>query len=184
MVVFADSDDESLALDAVNAGARGYLARQKLDPLSVVTVLAGAVASHRAILQLNEARQRDRHMASHDPVTGLANRVLLNDRLSHTLATARRDRKRSALLLVNLDGFKRINDRLGQAVGDGLLREVARRIGACLRKSDTAARLDSDEFAVVLGQLTSELHAIKVADKILETIHAALGFTADASPWR
>ncbi len=181
VVVLADSDDESLALDAVNAGARGYLVRQNLELLSVVTILAAAVGSQRSIVALNEARQRERHLATHDPLTGLANRMLFNDRLTHTLAAARRGRKRSALLMVNLDGFKGVNDRLGQAVGDGLLRGVARRIGTCLRKTDTAARLGSDEFAVVLGELSSELHAVRVADKILETIHAPMAFTDDSS---
>jgi diguanylate cyclase (GGDEF)-like protein len=177
VVVLADSDDENLALDAVNVGAQGYLLRRKLDPLGVVTVIAAAVGNHRAILKLTKTCEHEHHLATHDPLTGLANRALFDKRLSQALASAKRNKRRSALLLISLDRFRSVNERQGQAVGNGVLKSVARRVAACVGKTDTAARLGSDEFAVVMGQAISELHAIKVADKILESIRKPLAFS-------
>jgi diguanylate cyclase (GGDEF)-like protein len=104
----------------------------------------------RALLQASATLQRARHAAQHDPLTGLSNRALFEELLQHQLAGATRRRTGFALLLLDLDDFKRINDERGHAAGDRALRATARRIHHCLRSADAAARLGGDEFAVVL----------------------------------
>jgi diguanylate cyclase (GGDEF)-like protein len=109
-------------------------------------------------------------LATRDPLTGLPNRVLLNDRLQHALAAARRRGDSVALVLIDLDRFKHINDGLGHEIGDDLLRAVAGRLRRCLRESDTLARVSGDEFAAVLDALRSPDDAKLVADKILQCL--------------
>ena len=105
-----------------------------------------------------------RHQAFHDSLTGLANRALFTDRLDHALL--RRDEAAVGVIFFDVDDFKLINDGLGHAAGDGLLIEVARRLGELVRASDTAARLGGDEFAVLLEHTTHE-EATRVADRII-----------------
>lgn len=181
IVVLNEADDEALALRAIRAGARGYILRAELCPRLLITNLAAAVGIQHAIVQLNESRERERHLVTHDQLTGLANRALFKERLSQSLATARRDRKRLGLIIVNLDEFKAINQQLGRAVGDGLLRGIARQILSCLGEGDSAARFSSDEFAIVLRELSDENAAANLAEKILETVRRPHLFTPQSS---
>ncbi len=109
-------------------------------------------------------------MASHDALTGLPNRLLLEDRLSHAIAHAHRTHTLVAVMFVDLDRFKNINDSLGHDAGDEVIVEIGRRIGRNLRETDTAARQGGDEFVVVLGGLAHESDACTVAQKILDTL--------------
>ncbi|MFY9314967.1 MAG: diguanylate cyclase [Burkholderiales bacterium] len=104
----------------------------------------------RDVTEKRRAAQEIEHRATHDPLTGLPNRALFDDRLSQALRMGERGETRVALLFVALDGFKQINDTLGHAAGDELLCQVARRIRQTVRRSDTVARLGGDEFAVIL----------------------------------
>lgn len=115
---------------------------------------------------------RLRHRASHDPLTGLPNRMLLQDRLEQNLAVARRQQGGLALLYIDLDGFKPVNDTLGHLAGDQLLQGVAQRFQACVRESDTVARLGGDEFVILLTGLAVESGetSAQIAGKILETL--------------
>ncbi len=130
----------------------------------------------RELQQLKAAHDEIRNLAFFDPLTGLPNRRLLLDRLQQTLAAGARSNRKRALLFVDLDDFKTLNDTLGHHIGDLLLQEVARRILARIRETDTVARLGGDEFVVLLQDL-SELpedaaaQAKLVAEKILGTIH-------------
>lgn len=99
---------------------------------------------------LTEKERHLQHLASHDPLTGLTSRLLLDDRMQHSLRRARRQNQGVGVLLVDLDGFKPVNDRHGHAAGDQVLVEVARRIRGCVRTEDTVARFGGDEFVVVL----------------------------------
>ena len=112
------------------------------------------------------------HRALHDPLTGLPNRALFRDRLTNALVKRRRESNLVAVLFLDLDDFKRINDRLGHAAGDALLAEVGARLRACLRSGDTPARLGGDEFAVLLDDLTDEASAKYVAERILGALRA------------
>lgn len=126
----------------------------------------GFTGTGRDISERKEAAERMRRMAHYDMLTGLPNRALLSDRLQQALATAKRDKVRLALMFIDLDMFKPINDTLGHYVGDLLLKEVARRLQDCLRESDTAARIGGDEFVVLLPLIETGLDAKAVAEKI------------------
>jgi len=123
-----------------------------------------------------QAERRIQHMSHHDSLTGLANRILLEDRLSQAIAFAGRNQKHVALLLLDLDRFKDVNDSFGHSVGDRLLQLVAARLKACLRDSDTVARLAGDEFVIALP-MADHLEGIeRVAKKVLESL--SLPFSA------
>ncbi len=108
--------------------------------------------------------------AFHDALTGLPNRRLLDDRLAQAVHLARRRARQLAVLLMDLDNFKQVNDTLGHAAGDAVLREVALRLRRCVRKPDTVARHGADEFAVVLSDLHAESGCRLVADRLLRVM--------------
>lgn len=114
---------------------------------------------------------RMRHMAHHDFLTSLPNRALFNDRLAMAVTRATRQRTRLAVLFIDLDAFKPINDRYGHDVGDQVLVEVAHRLQGSLRRTDTVARLGGDEFVVLLEGDTTEASALHVAAKVAKAIH-------------
>jgi diguanylate cyclase (GGDEF)-like protein len=109
-------------------------------------------------------------MAMHDQLTGLPNRTLLNDRLHQALLTSIRDDSKGAVMFVDLDRFKQVNDTLGHDVGDQLLKQVAKRMQACLRASDTVARIGGDEFIVLLRPVAGGKDAIGVGEKVRESL--------------
>lgn len=110
------------------------------------------------------------NIAHHDPLTGLPNRRLLQDRLGQVYAQAERGRQRLGLALLDLDGFKPINDRLGHEAGDAVLRKVADRLGHCVRSGDTVARLGGDEFVLVLVNLDAADEAGQVLERVLRSV--------------
>ena len=117
-----------------------------------------------------EAEARIQYMAHYDALTDLPNRSLLYDRLQQVLAMAKRDEHLCALMFLDLDRFKKVNDTLGHHIGDLLLQGVAQRISACVRETDTVARLAGDEFVVILPRLTERNDAAVVAQKIVSTL--------------
>ena len=138
--------------------------------MSVTPMMAagqrGAVVSIEDISQRVKSQKQMHEMAFYDPLTHLPNRRLVMDRLAQQLTRARRTHCSLALLFIDLDNFKPINDELGHDVGDWLLQAAAQRIQGCLRASDTAARLGGDEFVVLLPDLASSEAALNVAEKI------------------
>jgi len=122
------------------------------------------------ITQQKESEERIRRLAYHDTLTGLANRQLFEDRLAHAVATAGRHQRSLAVLFIDLDRFKPVNDSLGHKAGDMLLREVAQRLDGIVRDSDTVARLGGDEFAIVL-EGADEPEADQVAAKVLNALN-------------
>jgi len=119
------------------------------------------------------AEQRIAHMAHHDALTGLPNRVLLRDRIQQAIAHAHRSGSQLAVLFIDLDRFKTINDSLGHQLGDRLLQSVASRILVCVREGDTVARVGGDEFVIVIPGLQSSSDASTVAAKILDVLASA-----------
>lgn len=128
------------------------------------------VAFIRDVSEVRMTEERNRFLAHHDPLTELPNRTLFNDRLSQAMALAHRDGGRVALMLLDLDNFKDINDTLGHGVGDRLLQTVAERLNGHKRDTDTVARLGGDEFAIVLPQFRSASDTLSYARRIIEIV--------------
>jgi diguanylate cyclase (GGDEF)-like protein/PAS domain S-box-containing protein len=134
--------------------------------------VTGAVMVFHDVTQARALALRTSHLAQHDDLCGLANRALLNDRLSHAITAAERHKSKLAVLFVDVDRFKQINDSEGHFVGDCLLQAVAQRLLDCVRNSDTVGRLGGDEFVVVLSEVTHSRDAAISADKLLLALSA------------
>jgi len=130
----------------------------------------GIVLNARDVSERKAFEEQLAHQAFHDPVTGLANRALFVERVRHAIARGRREDNGLAVLFLDLDDFKTINDSLGHAAGDELLRTVAERLASCVRASDTAARFGGDEFAVLLEGVEGVQEAADTAERLLEAI--------------
>ena len=136
----------------------------------------GLVLNGRDVTERVRLEEELTHQAFHDSLTGLANRALFGDRLDQALARSERSRERLAVLIVDLDGFKQVNDSLGHGAGDELLEEVARRFAGVLRQGDTLARLGGDEFALVLdgaNEAAAVAAAQRLLDRLSEPVHIA-----------
>jgi len=130
----------------------------------------GAVVMHLNVTETVEAQQRLTHLAHFDSLTGLPNRLLFRERLKSALAMVQRQNGRLAVMFIDLDRFKVINDTLGHLAGDALLQQVAQRISACLRSSDTVGRLGGDEFAVLVPDPEGEFDVSVVARRLVEAL--------------
>lgn len=164
VVVLSAHADENLAIEAVQNGAQDYLLKGRGDGALLARALRYAVERKRAELRI-------RHLAHYDALTDLPNRRLLLDRLGQALARTRRERKMLALLFLDLDHFKVINDTLGHAAGDELLKAVAARLLGCMRECDTVARLSGDEFTLVLPEVSHVEDTSRFAVKVLQALH-------------
>lgn len=135
-------------------------------PISILDITERRQAEQR----LRESEARLNYLAYHDALTDLPNRLLFQDRLQHSMSKAHRTAQQVAILFLDLDRFKKINDSLGHEVGDGLLQVVAQRLRNCMRHSDTVARLGGDEFVVIMEQFKNIKEVVLVARKILQTL--------------
>ena len=136
--------------------------------------VGGIVLNGRDVSERKAFEEQLAHQAFHDPVTHLANRALFNERVRHAVARTLREGIGMAVLFVDLDDFKTVNDSLGHAAGDRVLLEVAQRISASIRAADTAARFGGDEFAVLLEDVADLQNAVETAERILEALAAPL----------
>ncbi len=154
------------------------------ESLSVVRDRSGAVLQYVGVFfdmtPLREAEERLAQLAHFDPLTGLPNRTLFADRLQQAVWVAERSRKSFAILFLDLDGFKDINDTLGHDFGDLLLQTMARRISAALRRSDSLFRIGGDEFVVIVRDLDEPQSAENVARKVIESIAAPVDLNGEA----
>ncbi|MGH8522060.1 MAG: diguanylate cyclase domain-containing protein [Gammaproteobacteria bacterium] len=146
-----------------------------LENLILLWLFANIVVATGLILaavtaQRKQAEERIQELALHDPLTGLANRTLLGARFNEVLARSHRYGGHAALLYLDLDRFKPVNDTLGHQAGDEVLIEAAKRIDACVREVDTIARVGGDEFVIVLQDVASEAAAESVASKIIAAL--------------
>jgi diguanylate cyclase (GGDEF)-like protein len=153
--------------------------------METVTAVAGTVLSllltlltwlmitgrERALRLAAKMTEELRHIAQHDPLTGLPNRALFNDRLNRELARAKRQQGRFAMTFIDLDYFKPINDTFGHDVGDQVLRQVARQLQDCVRAADTVGRLGGDEFVVLLAELSDTDAVLAIAEKLHRAVH-------------
>lgn len=134
--------------------------------------VTGAVIVFHDVSKAREMSVRMSYLAQHDFLTELPNRMLLNDRLTQAIALAHRHQSLLAVLFVDVDYFKRVNDSLGHAIGDQLLKSIARRLVACVRSTDTVSRLGGDELVVLLSEVVHVEDAARSGDKILAALSA------------
>jgi diguanylate cyclase (GGDEF)-like protein/PAS domain S-box-containing protein len=156
-------------------GVRWLEVRAIPGPDGVAILARDVTARVRAERALRESEAQFRHQALHDPLTGLANRALFSDRVAHALTRASRDGTAAAVLYLDLDGFKRLNDTLGHAAGDECLATAAERLRGAVRTNDTVARLGGDEFAVLLEGThadEAEAEAVEVARRVVAALRA------------
>ena len=138
------------------------------------SAVGGIVLNGRDVSERKAFEEQLAHQAFHDPVTHLANRALFNERVRHAVARTLRDGVGMAVLFVDLDDFKTVNDSLGHAVGDRVLLEVAQRVSASIRAADTAARFGGDEFAILLEDVADPQVAVETAERILNSLSRPL----------
>lgn len=142
----------------------------ELSPVQDNGELCGYIGSLADITERKQAEARIQFLAHHDALTGLPNRLLVADRLEQAIAYADRSQSRAALLFLDLDQFKTINDSLGHPIGDALLQATAQRLRGCLRETDSISRQGGDEFLIVLSEVSDTDAVAKVARKVLEQL--------------
>jgi diguanylate cyclase (GGDEF)-like protein len=170
IVVMVRLDDEALVLNAVQSGAQDYLIKGCVDPRNLARTVRHAIERQRILIDLGEAREREHYRATHDVLTGLPNRYLFSELINQELAHAKRYRRSLAVLFVDIDRFKAINDSLGHSVGDELLRVFARRLSGCVRLGDAVARHGGDEFTVMQSDVSCPEQVDTVARKALRAV--------------
>ncbi|HEV2812750.1 MAG TPA: diguanylate cyclase [Solirubrobacteraceae bacterium] len=163
VVVLSPVDDDAVALAAVRAGAQEGVSRRGLDGTALARALRHATERKRIEAALA-------HRALHDELTGLPNRALFFDRLRLSLSRLRRTQTCLAVLFLDLDGFKGVNDAFGHAAGDQFLVEVAHRLRGVLRGGDTAARLGGDEFVVLCEDVAGITEARGIAERVVSEV--------------
>ena len=163
IIMLTGGSSLDLDLEAMELGVADFLDKSRIDATSLERAI-------RFALSRRQQAQRLSRLAQHDELTGLANRSLFNDRLERALAWARRHERIAAVMVLDLNGFKIVNDRLGHGAGDRLLTIMGARLSGRLRETDTVARLGGDEFALVVENLTKPEHAGLVARKLLDAV--------------
>ncbi len=163
ILILSGVEDEEQAILAVKSGAQDYLIKGQTSSSTLCRAIRYAIERHRATQRITE-------LAHYDHLTGLANRGLFYERLNCAVARCNRNDMAMALLFLDLDHFKAINDRLGHECGDSLLKTVAARIKKCIREIDTGVRLGGDEFAILLEQIVSVEDIGAVAERILQLV--------------
>ncbi len=142
------------------------------------TIQSSSLLLKERSAQLEDSNDQLKHLATHDPLTGLPNRLLLYDRINQVLPRAIREKRHIALLFLDLDRFKNINDTLGHATGDQLLKEVSERLLLCIRDGDTISRVGGDEFVIVLVNVAAANDVPVIAKRILDSLSQPFSFSA------
>lgn len=172
MVVMTSLDDESVAVEAVRHGAQDYLVKGQINPTLLSRVVRYAIERQKIRSDLAEANVRLEQLALVDPLTGLLNRRGLQQVLSFEIPRSSVEDAESLALLIDMDNFKQINDTLGHAVGDVILKEISRKFKASLRANDYAARIGGDEFMILLPK-TRLAEGLRVAEKVRLAVSAS-----------
>lgn len=170
IIAVTGNADEQIAADSIKSGMTEYLTKRSLSPERVAASVEEGMAWRQYRLDLRRQEEELTHRSLHDPLTDLPNRTLFSDRLGQACARARRSGDPFAVVMIDLDRFKEINDSFGHAAGDAVLIAIGRRLREHLREVDTIARLGGDEFAVLLQNVDGEESALAVAAKLTELI--------------
>jgi diguanylate cyclase len=171
IVVLTGTDDEAQAVQAVQEGAQDYLVKGQVDGHLLGRAIRYAIERKFAEVQLS-------HQALHDPLTGLANRALLMERLAQALARTERRPSSVAVLFLDIDRFKTINDNFGHEVGDSVLACIGDRLRKALRPEDVASRFGGDEFVVLCEDLEDDRHVVTIANRIGRSISEPISLDA------
>ena len=167
IIALTHCEEDSFALSLLKHGAEDYLIKGRSEGHLILRTIRHAI-------ERKEAEKRFLFLSHYDKLTGLANRELFHDRLRQALARAARSGRLVALLFLDLDRFKSVNDTLGHLAGDELLVEVGKRLLTCVRRADTIARLGGDEFTVVLEELEQRQDAELICSKIIRALEAPI----------
>jgi diguanylate cyclase (GGDEF)-like protein len=170
VVIMTGQQNDRVACAAVQEGAQDFLIKGRVDCWTLTRTLRFAIERHRLLMAVEAARIGASHRATHDPLTGLPNRALFEDRISHAAARAARRKSLLAVVLFDLDQFKPVNDRFGHAAGDAVLIEVGRRLSARVRGSDTVARLGGDEFVVLFEDVIDQPTVLNLAHQMRRSL--------------
>ncbi len=163
LIVLSGQEDEEFSIKAVQLGAQDYLTKGLGDGHLISRAI-------RYSIERKRAEQGMRYLAHYDSLTGLANRTLFRERLDRALIRAKRSQSQVAILYIDLDRFKQINDTLGHEVGDDILVDISKRLTTCIRQDDTVARLGGDEFMLMLENINSQNDAALIAKKIIDVL--------------
>lgn len=163
VVILSGAQNPEITLKAVEQGAQDYLVKGQINEALIVRTVRYALDRKRMEVKLE-------YLSKYDPLSGLANRWLFYDRLNQAIVRSERRKQRIALLFVDLDFFKTVNDEYGHAVGDQLLQQVAVRLQDNVRREDTIARIGGDEFAIILEGVQSREAVAAVAEKLLASL--------------
>lgn len=168
VVIMTGLDSEEAALGTLQRGAQDYLVKGRYDGAFIVRVIRRAMERNRVLAEVDQLREYQYYVATHDALTGLPNRQLFEDRARTALAQAQRENGTVAVGYLDLDGFKRVNDTHGHAIGDALLRAVGQVLSESVRATDTVARVGGDEFLILLAPLKGNAQA--EADSTVERL--------------
>lgn len=163
IVVMTDEMETEVDREAIRAGAADYLIKGQIDHLLLERALRYAI----------ERKQTEQHLsrlAHYDPLTDVPNRILFRDRLEHAINLAERDKNSFTLMFIDLNGFKQVNDNFGHDAGDAIIRICAERLNACLRRSDSVARMGGDEFTLLLQNIANNTDVAHIAEKVIRAI--------------
>jgi two-component system, cell cycle response regulator len=169
--VLAITGDHRLRLAALEAGARDFITKP-YDLAELDMRMRNTIEVRLLYKAMAEQSRLQEERALHDSLTGLPNRRLLEDRIETAMQYARRHHQMMAVMYMDLDGFKQVNDQHGHACGDGLLKEVADRLRSVARKEDTVARIGGDEFIMVLCEISRVEDTVRPATRILDLLEA------------
>ena len=163
IVMLSGIDDETIMLNCLKEGAQDFLLKSEISSHSLMRAIRYAQERKQLSLQM-------RYLAQHDALTGLANRTLFIERVKRAIARANRDESFCAIIFIDVDNFKSVNDTLGHEAGDKLLTILAQRIQSSLRDKDLVGRLGGDEFSVLIEGVPKQTTLVKIAQQLLETV--------------
>ena len=179
LILLTGMGNEEIAVKAIKLGINDYINKDALRAESLENGIRTAVAEQKLAIAEREHQKMLEHLSMHDELTGLPNRRLLLDRLEQRILMSERNGESFALMMIDLDRFKSINDSLGHGAGDSVLRIVGSRLLQLARRSDTYARLGGDEFAVLLSSANTAEGAITVAEKVAYAIQQPMSVEGD-----
>ncbi len=170
IIVLTGQSDIRIGIRAVKYGAQDFLTKSDLNTIILEKAIHHAIERKRLILELESLKNLEHHRAVHDPLTGLPNRIALMNKLDSILKHAKRSHERFALLFIDLDYFKAVNDTSGHEAGDIVLQKVSLRLRVLLRESDIIARIGGDEFVCVIRDIIDDSDISNVTSKVIKKL--------------